>query len=183
MKKEHWLITLAAGVGVAAVAGVTYNLLSKDIPKGAAAVQPFDKDRFMGLWYKIARLPSLIEKNISKLTDFYSLENNGNMKVITKGYNYQKDKWTEIEGKMKFAGAEDTGMLKVSYFGPAYANYNVLAIDEDYKYALVSGSGLSFLWILSKEKSIPEHIKTQFIDKAQSIGFAVEKLEWPEIAG
>jgi apolipoprotein D and lipocalin family protein len=182
MKKEHWLLTLAAGVGVAAVAGVTYNLLSKDIPKGATAVQPFDKERYLGLWYEIARLPNSIEKNISKLTELYSLNDDGTMQVITKGYNYKKDKWTEIEGKIKFAGSEDIGMLKVSYFGPAYANYNVLAIDENYKYALVSGSGLDFLWLLSKEQAIPENIKTQFIDKAKSIGFAVEKLEWPEIA-
>lgn len=181
MKKEHWLITLAAGLGVAAVAGVTYNLLSKDIPKGATAIEPFDKERYMGLWYEIARLPSSIEKNISKLTEDYSLNDDGTMKVITKGYNYKKNKWAEIEGKIKFAGSENIGMLKVSYFGPAYANYNVLDIDADYNYALVSGSGLGFLWILSKEKSIPENIKNQFIDKAKSIGFAVEKLEWPDI--
>jgi len=182
MKKENWLLTLAAGVGVAAVAGVTYNLLSRDIPKGATAVQPFDINKYMGTWYEIARFPSAIEKNINRLTEQYSINDKGAIKVITKGYNYKKDKWTEIEGKIKFTGAQDIGMLKVSYFGPAYANYNVLDIDADYKYALVSGSGLGFLWILSKETTVPENIKTQFINKAKAIGFTIEKLEWPEVA-
>jgi apolipoprotein D and lipocalin family protein len=44
-------------------------------------------------------------------------------------------------------------MLKVSFFGPLWG-YNVVAIDKEYKYALVAG-GINYLWILSREKSIP----------------------------
>jgi len=178
MKKQQWLI-LAAGAGVAAVA---YNLLSKDIPKNATAVQPFDKNRYMGTWNEIARLPNKIEKNINQLTEEYSLNPDGTIKVVTGGYNYKKNKWNELEGKIKFIKNEDLGMLKVSYLGPFYASYNVLDIDPDYKYALVSGSGLDYLWILSKETTIPNNIKEQFIAKAKDIGFAIEKLEWPDVA-
>jgi apolipoprotein D and lipocalin family protein len=175
MKKENWAIAVAAGVGVAAL---TYNFLSDDIPKGATAVQPFDKDRYLGLWNEIARMPSLIEKNINQLTEDYSLNDDGTIKVVTKGYNTKKEKWVEVSGNIKFAKSEDLGMLKVSYFGPFYLSYNVLDIDADYKYALVSGSGLDYLWILSKEKIVPEEIKQQFLNNASIIGFKVDKLEW-----
>ena len=50
-------------------------------------------------------------------------------------------------------------MLKVSFFGPFYAGYNVIAIDNEYKYALVAGQSLKYLWILSRETNIPEEIK------------------------
>ena len=55
MKREKWMIGLAAGAGVAAIAAVAYKLLSKDIPEGAVAVQPFDMHRYLGQWYEIAR--------------------------------------------------------------------------------------------------------------------------------
>jgi apolipoprotein D and lipocalin family protein len=175
MKKEKWLIALAASAGLAAV---IYKLVSKNIPDGAVAVQPFDINRYLGKWYEIARLPSRIEKNIINLTENYSRINYDTFKVITKGYNTQKGEWTEMSGKIKFAAQKGVGILKVSYLGPFYAAYNVLDIDPHYKYALVSASNLDYLWILSRETSVPEDIKHQFLLKAMSIGFAVEQLEW-----
>lgn len=172
MKKEKLLIALAAGAGVATV---IYSLLSKDIPDGAAVVQPFNQNRYMGLWYEVARLPNRIEKNIKHLTEEYSLNHDGTMKVVTTGYNIKTNKWKRASGTMKFTGTENAGMLKVSYLGPFYANYNVLDIDSDYRYALVSGSGLNYLWILSRETSIPDHIKAQFLNTAKEIGFNTNK--------
>ena len=83
-----------------------------------------------------------------------------------------------MAGKIKVAGKNGVGMFKVSYLGPFYAAYNVLEIDPRYKYALVSGGGLDYLWILSRETTIPENVKHRFLLKAMNIGFAVEQLEW-----
>jgi apolipoprotein D and lipocalin family protein len=69
---------------------------------------------------------------------------------------------------------EDIAALKVSFFGPFYG-YNVVAL-EDYKYALVAGKNLDYLWILSREKTIPENVKQNFITKAQEIGYDTSNL-------
>ena len=108
----------------------------------------------------------------------YSLNEDGTIKVVTKTYNAKKDKWSEFTGKIKFAGAEDVATLKVSYFRPVYFAYNILEVNADYRYALVSTSNLDYLWILSRENSVPDDIKEQFLSKAKAIGFTVEKLEW-----
>jgi apolipoprotein D and lipocalin family protein len=71
-------------------------------------------------------------------------------------------------------------MLKVSFFGPFYAGYNIIALDEDYKYALVAGQSLDYLWILSRNKTIPEDIKNAYIEKARKYGFNTDKLVWVE---
>ncbi|MFT4032687.1 MAG: lipocalin family protein [Siphonobacter sp.] len=54
-------------------------------------------------------------------------------------------------------------MNKVSFFGPFYSGYNVIAVDSDYKYALVAGKNLSYLWILSRNTTIPNEIKNNFL--------------------
>ena len=69
-------------------------------------------------------------------------------------------------------------MLKVSFFGPFYAGYNVIAIDADYKYALVAGANLNFLWILSRDTIIPNEIKTEYLMIAKDIGYDTSDLLW-----
>jgi len=71
-------------------------------------------------------------------------------------------------------------MLKVSFFGPFYAGYNVIAIDENYKYALVAGENLKYMWLLSRETTMPESIKADYLIKAQDIGYKVTDLVWTE---
>ena len=101
MKKEKWLIAAAAGVGAA---GLAYALWPKNhIPK-KAIVEPFDKTKYMGLWREAARLPNRIEKNLKDLTEEYSLNEDGSIKVVTRAYNFDKNKPVEAAGKAKFTG-------------------------------------------------------------------------------
>jgi len=71
-------------------------------------------------------------------------------------------------------------MLKVSFFGPFYSGYNVIALDKDYKYALVSGQNLDYLWILSRTTTIPDDVKQQYLKLASDLGYKTENLIWVE---
>ena len=71
-------------------------------------------------------------------------------------------------------------MLKVSFFGPFYSGYNVLAIDDEYKYALIAGESTKYLWILSREVNIPEEIKNKYLKIAKEIGYNTDDLVWVE---
>lgn len=158
--------------------GTIMFLSCTSIPKGAEAVKSFDKKRYLGKWYEIARMDFKFEKNLDNTTAEYSLNENGTIKVDNKGYNTKTGKWKQAIGKAKFVGAENVAMLKVSFFGPFYSGYNVLAIDENYRYALVSGKNLKYLWILSRETTIPAEIKNKYLKIAEGIGFKINDLVW-----
>jgi apolipoprotein D and lipocalin family protein len=175
MKKEKWLIALGAG---ASIAGLAYAFWPTNKIPGSAIVEPFDKNRYLGTWNEIARLPNRIEKNLKNLTEDYSLNDDGSIKVITRAYDFEKNKPVEATGKAKFKGSDKKGRLAVSYFIPIYLDYNVLDVDIDYQYALVSGNSFEYLWILSRETSIPDDIKNRFLEKATSLGFDINRLEW-----
>lgn len=153
---------------------------SKTIPEKAKAVDHFDKEKYLGKWYEIARLDFKYERGLNNTTAEYSMKDNGMIKVDNKGYDYKKKEWKQSIGKAKFVGDETIAMLKVSFFGPFYGGYNVIAIDKDYKYALIAGSSLEYLWILSREASIPEEIKDDYLKKAQDIGYNTANLIWVE---
>ncbi|GAA4308368.1 lipocalin family protein [Mucilaginibacter gynuensis] len=175
MKKDKWLIALAAGVGTA---GLIYAFWPKNKIPGNAIVQPFDKNKYLGLWHEIARLPNHIERNLKDVTENYTLNADGTINVVTRAYNFEKNKPVEATGKMKLAGAHNKGRLKVAYHLPIYLNYNILDVDAGYQYALVAGNSMDHLWILSRETTIPDEIKEHFLEKAAGLGFNTTLLEW-----
>lgn len=150
------------------------------IPKKAEAVKPFEAEKYLGKWYEIARFDFRFEKNLNNTTAEYSLNEDGTIKVLNRGYNYVKKEWNEAEGKAKFVKDPQTAMLKVSFFGPFYSGYNVIALEGDYEYALVAGESLDYLWILSRTKTIPAEIKQKFIRQAKEIGYETEEMIWVE---
>ena len=148
------------------------------IPKGVVAVKPFHKEKYLGKWYEIARLDFKFEKNLKNTTAEYSLNDDGSIKVDNRGFNFLKGKNEQAVGKAKFIGDENIAMLKVSFFGPFYAGYNVIALDEDYKYALVSGDHIKYLWILSRETTIPDEIRNTYLKIADNLGYKTSDLVW-----
>lgn len=148
------------------------------IPKNVKPVEPFDADKYLGKWYEIARLDMRFERNLNNVTATYSMNDNGTIKVDNQGYDYEKGKWKQAIGKAKFLDKKDKGSLKVSFFGPFYSGYNVIAIDSDYQYALVAGSSEKYLWILSRTTTIPDDVKAEYLEIAQSSGYNTNDLVW-----
>ena len=150
------------------------------IPKGVKAVTPFDKNKYLGKWYEIARFDFRFERGLNNTTAEYSVTDKNVLKVVNRGYNSERNEWKQAVGKAKFVGDDTTAMLKVSFFGPFYSGYNVIAIDNNYKYALVAGESLRYLWILSRDTSLPEPVKNEFLKIAEDIGFNTSDLLWIE---
>jgi apolipoprotein D and lipocalin family protein len=150
----------------------------KNKDKTVEVVKPFDQKRYLGKWFEIARLDYVWERNLDNVTATYSLREDGKILVDNKGYNFKKEKWEESIGKARPIRNENEGSLEVSFFGPFYAAYNVVEISTDYKYALVVGKGTEYLWILSREKTIPNDVKELFLKKAVSLKIDTNKLVW-----
>lgn len=150
------------------------------IPNGAIAIKPFDSKKYLGKWYEIARFDFRFERNLKNTTAEYTANPDGSIGVVNRGYNYKSRKWKQAVGKAKFAGDTNEAKLKVSFFGPFYAGYNVIAIDPAYTYALIAGKNLNYLWLLSREKTIPENTKKEYLQKATLLGYNTDKLVWVE---
>ena len=146
--------------------------------KDASGINNFDVSKYLGKWYEVARYDSWFENNMDKTQAFYSLNENGTVRVENSGFDTTKEKWKTSVGKAKFRGAKNIGELKVSFFGPFYADYTILALDSEYKYSLVSGGTTDYLWILSRTKTIPEEIKNEYLSIAKKLGFDTSNLVW-----
>lgn len=173
MKAENKIIALVLSVGLI----VLINSCAS-IPKNAKAVENFDVDKYLGVWYEIARFDFRFERDLDNVSAQYSLNEKGHVIVVNSGYNDKKNEWKKVDGLAKFRGDKTVAELKVSFFGPFYSGYNVVALHENYQYALIAGKNLDYLWILSRTKDIPEAVKTDFLKIAEEIGYDTAQLLW-----
>lgn len=147
------------------------------IPDHVTPVTGFDVNRYLGLWYEIARLDHSFERGLERITAHYSLAEDGSIRVVNRGFHPGSNEWKEAVGKAFFIGDPDTGRLKVSFFGPFYGSYNIIALDrQHYSYAMVCGPDRSYLWILAREPQMEASIKAALFTKAKALGFETEKL-------
>jgi apolipoprotein D and lipocalin family protein len=146
------------------------------IPDGVKPIDNFQLDRYVGKWYEIARLDHRFERNLEQVTASYSLNNDGSVRVLNRGFNTAKQQWQEVEGKAKFVDSPQVGRLKVSFFGPFYGGYNIVELDKNYQYALIVGNDRDYLWILSRTPRLAAKTQAQLIQRAKALGFATDKL-------
>ncbi|WP_353129118.1 lipocalin family protein [Parapedobacter pyrenivorans] len=172
-ERTYWLL----GAGLV---GVALFSTCGSIPRNAKPIDHFELNRYLGKWYEIARFDYRFEKNLNNVTAKYSLNDNGTVRVVNSGFDYKKNEWKSATGKAKFRNDKQTAALKVSFFGPFYSGYNVIAIDKDYQYALVAGESLKYLWILSRTTTIPSDVKQAYLEKAKAVGYDTSKLIWVE---
>lgn len=138
------------------------------------AVSGFDATRYMGVWYEAARYPHRFEKGMSSVSATYSLNDDGTIRVLNRGY--VDAKWKEIEGIAKLKGSKDDGWLKVCFFKPFYADYKIIYLDAAYRTAIVTGPSYGYLWILTRDPAVPDADLKALISKAKKFGFEEEKI-------
>lgn len=140
-------------------------------------INNFNLDRYLGTWYEIARMPSWFEKDLVRVTATYSLRPDGKVKVLNQGFKpAPSNKHKTAVGKAKFAADTVTGHLRVSFFGPFYADYVIIDLDTNYQYALVASNSYNYLWLLSRTPVLDSARVDMLLKKAEGMGFDIAKL-------
>ncbi len=144
-----------------------------------SVVQNFDLEKYLGKWYEIARYDHSFERGLSHVTANYSLRDDGKVRVENRGIKRVGTTSNAI-GKAKLVDEDmpsSEGKLEVSFFLNFYAPYNILMLDDNYTYVLVS-SGTDYLWILSRTPTLPPQTVQKIVDEAVRRGFDSSDLIW-----
>ncbi len=153
------------------------------VPEGVTPARGFQIERYLGTWYEIARLDHRFERGLRDITAAYSLRDDGGIDVLNKGFDTTANAWKTATGRAYFIGAPDIASLKVSFFRPFYGGYHVMALDPDYRWAMVSGPDHDYFWILAREPELPEALLAKLLDTARTAGFETDALIRVEHAG
>lgn len=171
--KNGFLVSLAAG----SLAGAAvYMLTSFRSEKPLETVPRVNLKKYAGKWYEIARFPTSFEKNCACTTAEYTINDDGTVAVDNRCYNTKEKKWERITGKA-FVRNEDTNAeLGVQFFWPFKGDYYIIALADDYSYAMVGAPSRDYLWILSRKRELPQSAFDNLTAIAIKKGFDVSRL-------
>jgi apolipoprotein D and lipocalin family protein len=142
------------------------------------AVDTLDVDRYLGRWYEIERYPTSFQKGLVGVTAEYSRRPDGDIEVVNRG------RVGTLDGREKSARArawvpdpDEPARLRVRFFWPFAADYWVIALDPEYRWAVVGEPGRRYLWILSRTPSLPGPTLGEIRARITDLGFDLAPLQ------
>lgn len=138
---------------------------------------PFvDLGRYTGVWYDVAHLPHKPQRKCTNTTATYTLRADNRIAVQNRCTVDGREK--RGNGKARVVDAGSNARLEVRFFWLFGGDYQVIALDDDYRYAMVGTASRRFLWILSREPLLDEPVRARLLARAASLGFDVERIEY-----
>ena len=168
---------------VIALAGGTADARDAALPN--ASVPAMDLQRYSGEWHEIARLPMFFQRKcVANITATYTPRADGTVGVRN-ACDEQDGTQSVSEGAARTV-AGHPGRLEVR-FAPGWlawapmvwADYWVVDLDPDYRWAVVGGPDRKYVGILSRT---PTRLRAQYdaiIARASQRGYPVDKLVLP----
>jgi apolipoprotein D and lipocalin family protein len=161
------LLTLFATWPIAAAAGNQPLELVADI----------DLERYQGRWYEVALLPNRFQQVcVAETSANYTLLDDGRMRVVNRCRTAEGD-FDSVSGVARSAD-ERPGAFEVrfaprwlSWLPFVWGDYQVMALDSEYRWALVGAPSRRYLWVLSRQPSLSGSRIEALLAEARRQGF------------
>jgi apolipoprotein D and lipocalin family protein len=164
---------------------VTYSSASQDNGTPTLqAVTSVDLERYMGVWYEIARLPNPFQDDCAgEVTATYTLLGENEIQVVNRCRG-EEGKVNEVEGRARRASPAGPAAKLEVRFAPAFLSflpfvwgkYWIIDLDKDYRYAVVGEPDREFLWILSRTPDLPDATMQEILARVRAQGYDLSGL-------
>ncbi|WP_109126412.1 lipocalin family protein [Dyella sp. C11] len=170
--KASWL---AMGLAVAMPVAHAQETLPNE------PVKQLDLKRYLGEWHEIAHLPMFFQRQcVDSITATYTAMPDGQVHVHN-ACRTQEGGHDAADGVARTT--EKAGALQVR-FAPAWlswlpwvwADYWVLDVDPDYRWAVVGSPSRRYLWVLSRDAEMQRAQFEALRHRASLRGYPVERL-------
>ena len=172
--KTRKFVRLATVSLLLALAGLTLGCQSLPGPPVASYV---DLERYQGRWYEIAHLPFSRQEGCYGTTATYTLDEDGEVAVTNRcrkgGFQAEEE---SAEGSAWVVEPSSNAKLKVQFFWPFRGDYWILAVEDDYRWALVGTPDREYLWLLSRTPTLPDEQLEAIVALAAERGYPVSQL-------
>ncbi len=140
-------------------------------------VQELDVQRYLGLWYEIARFPNRFERGCVGVTAEYGLLDNGKISVTNTCREETLDgPVRQAEGIARVEGPGKLSVTFVPWLPFARGDYWVLGLRPDYSVAVIGAPRGTTGWILARRSQISGEDRDWAESVLQQNGYETDKL-------
>ena len=162
------LVALGIGTLLAACAST---------PPTIPPVASVDLPRFMGDWYVIAQIPTYIERKAFDSVESYRLDEDGKIRTTFRYRNGSADaplKTMEPVGRV--VPGTNNAVWEMQFVWPIQAEYVIVDLAPDYSRTIVGRSKRDYVWLMSRQPSLPAPELAAAIQKIRELGYDTTKL-------
>jgi apolipoprotein D and lipocalin family protein len=132
---------------------------------------------FMGDWYVIAHIPAFIEKNAYNAIESYKLNEDGTIQTtftFNEGaFDGERKKYNPKGFVIEGSNNAEWGM---QFIWPIKAQYKIVYVDESYTNTIVARNALDYVWLMSRNKTLPNDEVVKFTRLIDGMGYNIENL-------
>lgn len=160
----------AAAALLAVVLGVFVEACAPRKVAPLPVVESVDLTRYLGAWFEIALIPNRFQEVcVADTQARYSLD--GEVLRVRNRCRKADGEIEEAVGIARVVPGSGNAKLRVSFFRPFYGDYWILALDPDYRWALIGEPGREYGWILSRSPELDEASIEAALAVADARGF------------
>lgn len=130
-------------------------------------VSSVDLSRYAGAWYEIARKPMFYELGCVCSRQVLTPMTDGTFEVYNSCNVWSPDGWLrDVRGKASVDDKSTNAKLTVDFGYARKGEYWIIALDPNYRYAVVSDSDRRSLFVLAKTPTIAPALYAQAVAEA-----------------
>jgi apolipoprotein D and lipocalin family protein len=149
-----------------------------------ATMPKVDLARYMGSWYVLASIPTVLEKDAHNAVETYVLTDDGTIATtftFHKGSFDGPQKTLTPHGYVLDASQAVWGMQII---WPIKSDYRIAYLNDDYSEVIVGRTARDHVWIMSRKPQVSQAEYERLVTRVSGLGYDVDKLErvpqrWP----
>jgi apolipoprotein D and lipocalin family protein len=143
-------------------------------------VQPVSQvnlNQFMGDWYVIACIPTMIETEAFNAVESYQLEKDGTINTIFTFRNGSFDGPKKRYNPQGFV-VENTNnaVWGMQFIWPIKSEFIIAYLDKDYTSTIIARNARDYVWIMARTPVISDSQYEELTKKSASLGYETGKL-------
>jgi apolipoprotein D and lipocalin family protein len=161
------------GTFLTGCAGNKMHETTQNIP----LVKQVDLPKFMGNWYVIAAIPTLIETQSYNAIEHYKLNADG---TIATTFTFNKGAFDGPAKKYEPKGfvVPDTNnaLWGMQFIWPIKAEYRIAYLDQEYQRTIIARNARDYVWIMARTPQISDAEYQEMINLVRAYGYDLSKL-------
>jgi apolipoprotein D and lipocalin family protein len=141
-------------------------------------VPDVDIKRFMGDWYVIANIPTLLEKGAYNAVESYKLDADG---TIATTFTFRKG---GFDGPAKtyhprgfIRDTVSNSVWDMQFLWPFKSEFLIIYLNREYSVTVIGRSKLDYVWIMAKAPAISDAGYRAILDFLKGIGYDTSKIQ------
>lgn len=153
--------------------------------KPISLVKNVDIPKFMGDWYVIAAIPTIIEKDAYNAIENYKLNADGTIATTFTFYKAGFNGPLKIYRPTGFVNEESHNALwGMQFIWPIKAEYRIVYLDDQYQRTVIARNARDYVWIMARTPQISDNEYKELTNLIESNGYDLTKLrkvpqQWP----